>query len=70
MTIPASITRREREIITKLCLGWETKEIARELRISPRTVEDHRANILYKYKVRNLVEMMRAVYGLGECGIL
>ena len=63
---PTRITPREQQVIDKLCLGWENKEIALVLGISPRTVEDHRFNVLKKYKVRNLVELMRAVYGIGE----
>lgn len=60
------ITARERQIIGYLCKGWENKEIAKELRISPRTVEDHRTNIFRKTGVRNLVELVRQVYGLTE----
>lgn len=63
---PASITPRESQVVEYLCLGFENKEIAVALKISPRTVEDHRFNILQKYKVRNIVELVRAVYGIGE----
>lgn len=66
MSTPDSITAREKQVVEYLCLGWENKEIAIVLGISPRTVEDHRWNILKKYKVRNIVELVRAVYGIGE----
>lgn len=60
------LTARERQIAGYLCKGWENKEIARELRISPRTVEDHRLNIMKKCGVRNLVELVRKFYGITD----
>ena len=61
-----SITRREQQVIDKLCLGWTNKEVAAVLHISPRTVEDYRTNIFKKTKVRNLVELVRLVYHIEE----
>lgn len=61
-----SITPREQQVIDKLCLGWTNKEVAQALHISPRTVEDHRTNIFKKTRVRNLVELVRMVYRIGE----
>jgi two-component system, LuxR family, response regulator FixJ len=60
------LTARERQISEYLCKGWENKEIAVKLGISPRTVEDHRMHILKKSKVRNIVELVRAVYRIEE----
>jgi DNA-binding NarL/FixJ family response regulator len=62
------LTPREREVCELLCLGKVNKEIATELGISSRTVEDHRAIILRKCDVRNVVELVRVVYGLKEFG--
>ncbi|WGR74326.1 MULTISPECIES: helix-turn-helix transcriptional regulator [unclassified Bradyrhizobium] len=64
----SQLTRREREICEKLCLGWTSKEIAEHFGLSPRTVEDHRFQVMTKYKVRNAVELVRAVYGIKEFG--
>ena len=50
------LTAREKEIATKIVDGNSNKEIARDLDISPRTVEVHRANIFKKLDVRNAVE--------------
>ncbi len=61
-----NLTPRERQIIRYLCKGWENKEIATKLGISHRTVEDHRTNILYKHRVRNVVELVRMVYDIPE----
>jgi DNA-binding NarL/FixJ family response regulator len=60
------LTARERQICGYLCKGWMNKEIANKLGISPRTVEDHRFHILKKYRARNLVEMMIAVYDIPD----
>jgi len=60
------LTARERQICAYLCKGWSTKEIARHLKISTRTVEDHRSHILKKYKARNLVELMIRVFDIPD----
>lgn len=55
----ASLTRRELEIF-ELCVGGlASKDIARQLRISPRTVETHRARVLRKLHARSAVELVR-----------
>jgi DNA-binding CsgD family transcriptional regulator len=41
--------------------GDTTKEAARAIGISPRTVEFHRANIMKKFAARNLVELVHKV---------
>jgi DNA-binding NarL/FixJ family response regulator len=60
------LTARERQVLGCICKGWKTKEIARHLKISTRTVEDHRTHILKKYKARNLVELMLTVYDIPD----
>lgn len=61
------LTRRQREVCEKVCLGWENKEIAVSLGISSRTIEDHRRKIYDKMKVRNAVELVREIYKIGVC---
>ena len=39
--------------------GHPSREIAERLEISPRTVEEHRANILRKLGVRNTASLIR-----------
>jgi DNA-binding NarL/FixJ family response regulator len=41
--------------------GKLNKVIASELNISPKTVELHRANLMAKLRVHNVVELARAV---------
>jgi len=55
----AALTEREREVLDHLLAGRPSKEIARELAISPRTVEAHRRNLLHKFGVGSAKELMR-----------
>jgi FixJ family two-component response regulator len=55
------LTPREREILTQCMRGASSKEMSRALAISPRTVDDHRANIMRKLGVKSTVEMVRVV---------
>ena len=54
----AALTKREREVLDKLLEGGSSKHIARDLGISPRTVEAHRRNLLHKLKVGSVKELM------------
>ncbi|GAB5387209.1 MAG: response regulator [Alphaproteobacteria bacterium] len=52
------LTNREAEIAIALTSGQTSKEIARSLNISPRTVDTHRRNILHKADARNTAELL------------
>lgn len=54
-----SLTEREREILKLLAEGHTTREIARMLFLSPKTVEWHRGNLMHKLKLRNRAELVR-----------
>jgi two-component system, NarL family, nitrate/nitrite response regulator NarL len=45
------LTRREREVLTLIELGWTNKQIAYELNIEVRTVKNHVHNVLEKLRV-------------------
>jgi DNA-binding NarL/FixJ family response regulator len=47
------ITGREREVLTRIALGNSNKVIARELGVSPKTVEKHRSNLMRKLQLHN-----------------
>ena len=53
------LTPREREVFHLLAEGLTTKEIARQLGISVKTAENHRARVLAKLGVRNTAELVR-----------
>jgi FixJ family two-component response regulator len=55
------LTRREREVLEQFASGASNKEAGRQLGISPRTIEDHRANIMKKLGARNAADLIRIV---------
>ena len=50
----STLTAREEEVVKYLCAEFTTKEIAKQLFISPRTVEGHRNKILEKTGCKNI----------------
>lgn len=57
------LTERENEVLAQLAHGASSKEAARRLGISPRTVDVHSAHIKKKLNVRRTVDLVRFVYG-------
>ncbi|MFP4106976.1 MAG: DNA-binding response regulator [Phycisphaerae bacterium] len=53
------LSKREIEIVQLLCEGLSSKEIARRLHISSKTVENHRYNIYRKCEVDGIAGLMR-----------
>jgi DNA-binding NarL/FixJ family response regulator len=53
------LTPREREILKLIAEGKSNKEIADLLFISIRTVENHRANVMNKLKIKKTVDLIR-----------
>lgn len=47
------ITEREREVLTHVALGESNKRVALALRLSVKTVEKHRANVMRKLELHN-----------------
>ena len=52
------LTQREREVFDSLLKGGTSKEIARELDVSHRTVEAHRQNLLRKLGLSSVKELL------------
>ena len=58
------MTARERQVAKMMAEGLTSKEIARGLGISPRTVEVHRARLLDKFGARNSLELVARLTGV------
>lgn len=63
ITLPASTTdvslsKREKEIVQLVSDGMANKEIALKLELSIRTIEAHRFNIMRKYKVNTMDDVI------------
>jgi two-component system response regulator TtrR len=54
-----ALSKREREVMALLVAGNSSKDIAKELGISNKTVDAHRASILHKLNARNFIEAVR-----------
>jgi DNA-binding NarL/FixJ family response regulator len=61
----AGLTRREVEVVRLVAAGRTNREIARELFLSPRTVEMHVARILTKLDCRSRTDAAPRAAELG-----
>lgn len=59
------LTSRESEIVHLIVDGLSSKEIAEQLFISVRTVDNHRARIMDKMGARNTVEVVKIAIFTG-----
>lgn len=59
------LTPREREVLEHLVAGGSNKGIGRELNISPRTVEIHRARLMEKMAADSLAQLVRKAIDAG-----
>lgn len=57
----ASLSERERQVLHALVEGGSNRQIADELLLSRRTIENHRASILSKMQASGLAELIRMV---------
>jgi PAS domain S-box-containing protein len=64
ITAMRALTRAEKTILHHLMQGKSNKEIARHLERAVRTVEDHRANIMGKLEVNNIVDLTQIALNL------
>lgn len=53
------LTKREKEILRMISQGKTSIEIGKELFVSPLTVETHRRNLMQKFNVKNVAELIK-----------
>ncbi len=58
-TASRTVTPRQKEILRLVAQGLTNREIAHNLKISVRTVEVHRFNLMRRLKVRNVAQLLR-----------
>jgi DNA-binding NarL/FixJ family response regulator len=54
-----ALTPRQLEVLQRIAQGKRMKEIAAELEISVRTVEDHKAQLLHALDAKNTAELIK-----------
>lgn len=59
------LTSREREVLVWLGRGLSSKDVARELGISVRTVESHRAHLMHKLGVKSMAVLIQVAMREG-----
>ncbi len=52
------LTRREHEILQLVVKGYTSKQMAERLKLSQRTIDHHRSNLLRKFNRKNSVDMV------------
>lgn len=62
---PESLTSREQEILELIWAGFKNKEVGQRLKISVKTVEAHRANMMKKMRVSNTAQLLKTAIGGG-----
>lgn len=55
------LTKKEKEVIHFIMEGKTSKEIADKMNLSARTIETHRYNILSKFNLKNVAELVKLV---------
>jgi FixJ family two-component response regulator len=61
----ATLTAREREVMTLVVLGRLNKQIAYELGASEKTIKIHRSRVMEKMKVQSVADLVRAAEKVG-----
>jgi len=64
----ATLTPRQREVMDRILTGQPNKNIAADLGISQRTVENHRASIMQKTGSKSLPALARLALAAGDSG--
>ena len=62
----ATLSERERDVLSLVVSGLTNKEIARALTLSPRTVETHRTHLSEKLQTDTLAQLIRRYAALVD----
>jgi DNA-binding NarL/FixJ family response regulator len=62
------LTPRQRQVMALVLAGWPSKNIAADLAISQRTVENHRAAIMRRTGATSIPALARIVIGAAQSG--
>lgn len=54
---PVTLTRRRAEVLDRVCLGWVSAGIGRELFLSEQTVKTHLGRMLAQFGARNRAQL-------------
>ncbi|MCQ8877405.1 response regulator transcription factor [Pseudoalteromonas shioyasakiensis] len=57
------LTKRERQVVDIVVTGATNKQVAKQLKITERTVKEHMSSVLNKLNVRDRMHLMLAVKG-------
>jgi FixJ family two-component response regulator len=61
----ATLTRREREVLSHVVTGQLNKQIAADLGIVEKTIKVHRGRVMEKLGVRSVADLVRLVEKVG-----
>jgi DNA-binding NarL/FixJ family response regulator len=59
------LTRRQIEVLRLVAKGHRTREIAKELKLSVKTVESHRGELMKRLGVRDVVSLVHYAMRVG-----
>ncbi|HEY3196557.1 MAG TPA: LuxR C-terminal-related transcriptional regulator [Nitrospirales bacterium] len=60
-----SLTKREQQVLKQVWDGLKNREIGAQLKISHKTVEAHRANMMKKLRVTNTAQLLKQCFEQG-----
>ena len=63
------LTKREHEVVRLLIMNKSTKDIAKELHISEKTIRNHISNVMQKLGVKGRTQAVIELIKLGELSL-
>ena len=63
------LTSRQLEVMRMVALGFRTRDIAEKLKLSVKTVESHRQEVMRRLALRNTADLVRYAIRVGLVGV-